>query len=433
MTQHAHYNLHTIHYQKRFLLLGVLCLSFVGYGFYQGLVQDDSRPLYSLLLGFSMWLSMGIGMLMFMMIAYALGAGWFVVVRRQIEHALAGFRCLVYAFLPFLVLIAFFPQKAGLIWTWMDPHAALPEVLSGKAEGLSVKDDVLYLHKAAYLNRPFMLLRLCLYGGLFAFLARRFRYYSFRGDQRPSADLTLSAEKTAYAGIPLLALGLTFAAFDLFLSISYHWFSTMYGVWFFATSMRAGFAGTYIICYLASRKGRFLEGIFNEKHSYQLGCLMLAFTVFWAYISFSQYFLIYNANIPEETFWYSMREVHSGGAKNSWWYVSLFGLVLSYFVLPFFALLFYKNKIKPERTVLIAIWILAFHIVDLYFNILPKQIPADNPLGYTVIPFSITVYDVLAYLGIGCLCISAYFKSFMSTHLVPRGDVYIQESIHAHL
>ncbi len=426
MIQHSHVSMENIQHQRRFFCLGVLCLSVVAYGFCQGLVRHDSRPLYSLLLGFSIWLSMGIGMLMFMMIAYALGAGWFPIVRRQIEHALAGFRYLVYAFLPFLVLIAFFPQKAALIWTWMDPHATLPE-------GLQVKDDVLYLHKAIYLNRPFLLIRLCLYGGLFAFLVRRLRYYSFGGDQRPSASLALEAEKTSYAGIPLLALGLTFAAFDLFLSISYHWFSTMYGVWFFATSMRAGFAGTYVICFLASRKGRFLEGIFNEKHSYQLGCLMLAFTVFWAYISFSQYFLIYNANIPEETFWYSMREVHSGGVKNSWWYVSLFGLVLSYFVLPFFALLFYKNKIKLERTVLIAIWILAFHIVDLYFNILPKQIPADNPLGYTVTPFSITVYDVFAYLGIGFLCVSAYFKSFMSTHLIPRGDAYIHESIHAHL
>lgn len=426
MIQHSHFSMQNIQYQKRFFFLGILCLSIVGHGFYQGCIHHDSRPLYSLLLGFSIWLSMGIGMLMFMMITYALGAGWFPIVRRQIEHALSGFRYLAMAFIPFLVLIAFFPQKAALIWTWMDPNATLPE-------GLHVKSDVLYLHKSAYLNRPFFLLRLCLYGGLFAFLAHRLRKYSFRGDQRPSPNHTISAEKTSYAGIPLLALGLTFAAFDLFLSISYHWFSTMYGIWFFATSMRAGFAGTFVICFIASRKGRFLEGIFNEKHSYQLGCLMLAFTVFWAYISFSQYFLIYNANIPEETFWYSMREVHSGGAKNSWWYVSLFGLVLSYFVLPFFALLFYKNKIKPERTVLIAIWILAFHSVDLYFNILPKQIPADNSLGYTVTPFSITLYDLMAYLGLGCFCVSAYFKSFMSAYPIPRGDVYIEESIHAHL
>lgn len=426
MMNHSHCTAKSIQFQKLFFALGVLFLSILAYGFCKGVLHNDSRPLYSLLMGFSIWLSMGIGMLMLVMLTYIFGAGWSTILRRQLEHALSGFRYVMYAFVPFLILIAFFPQKASLIWTWMDPHAHI-------LEGVSVGEDVLYAHKAIYLNRPFFIVRLCLYGGLVGYLIKSLRQYSFGGDRIPNVNYIIKAEKLSYLGVPLLAFGLTFAAFDLFLSISYHWFSTMYGVWFFATSMRAGFAGAFLIGFIASRKGRVLEGLFNEKHSYQLGCLMLAFTVFWAYISFSQYFIIYNANIPEETFWYSMREVSLGGIKNDWWYVSLFGLVLSYFVLPFFALLFYKNKIKPERTVWIAIWILAFHSIDLYFNILPKQIPADNPLGYTVMPFSITFYDICAYLGIGALCVSAYLKSFMSTYPIPKGDPYIQESIHAHL
>lgn len=426
MHPHPHCTTRNIQYQKWFFALGVLLLSILAYGFYKGLMHNDSRPLYSLLLGFSSWLSMGIGMLMFVMLTYVFGAGWSTILRRQLEHALSAFPYLFYTFVPFVILIAFFPQKAGLIWSWMDPQNEI-------VGSLSVSEDVLYTHKAAYLNRPFLLIRLCLYGCLVAFLIKGLRHCSFRSDIICNERHMTKAEKLSYAGVPLLAFALTFAAFDLFLSISYHWFSTMYGVWFFATSMRAGFAGACVIGFIGSRKGRVLEGLFKEKHSYQLGCLMLAFTVFWAYISFSQYFLIYNANIPEETFWYAIREAGPGGVKNAWWYVSLLGLVLSYFLLPFFALLFYKNKIKPERTVCIAVWILAFHSLDLYFNILPKQIPADNLLGYTVMPFKITFYDICAYLGIGALCVSAYFKSFMSAHPIPKSDPYIQESIHAHL
>src|SRR5690606_3212846 len=103
-----------------------------------------------------------------------------------------------------------------------------------------------------------------------------------------------------------------FLAFDLFMSLSYHWFSTMYGVWFFTVCMRAGLCGTVLLCNVAAVRG-WLGGLYNSSHNYFLGSLMLAFTVFWAYITFSQYFLIYNANIPEETFWFNMREISIDG------------------------------------------------------------------------------------------------------------------------
>jgi hypothetical protein len=217
------------------------------------------------------------------------------------------------------------------------------------------------------------------------------------------------------------------------MSISYHWFSTMYGVWFFATSMRAGLAVTLLLCsYLSTQPGRPLHGLFNSRHTYQLGCLSLAFTVFWAYISFCQYFLIYNANIPEETFWYNMRELLHDGTLSSWWHLSLWGLIGGYFVVPFLALLFYNNKIVRWRIVVISLWIMVFHGIDLYFNLLPHQIPSDNPMGYTVPPFSITLSDLAAIIGTGSLCAYAYLKSFASQSLIPHRDPYILESIQAH-
>ena len=115
--------------------------------------------------------------------------------------------------------------------------------------------------------------------------------------------------KISAAGIPAAAaLALTFGAFDLFMSLEYQWFSTMYGVWYFASGIRSALAITIIACFYLSSQKRPLDGIYNQAHQYDLGIFIsFAFTVFWAYISFSQYFLIYSANIPEETFWYVIR------------------------------------------------------------------------------------------------------------------------------
>lgn len=413
-------------YQTFALSLGIASFSVLCFGWYHGISHEDGRPLLSLLLGFSVWFSIGIGMLMLTMLFYIFGAGWPIVVRRQLEHALAAFPYLALIISPFIILACFFPEKAGLVWRWMNPDALT-------VEGGTVASDVIYNNKAAFLNVPFFAIRMILYFTVFCTIASLLRKYSFSLDKEPCLSWVKKGEILSSAGIPLTALSLTFAAFDLYLSISYHWFSTMYGVWFFATSMRAGVAGTILLCSILALPNGPLHTIFNERHRYQLGSIALAFTVFWAYISFSQYFLIYNANIPEETFWFNMRELNADGTKNSWWYVSLLGLIFSYFVVPFFSLLFYKNKIMPLRIAFIALWILAFHIVDLYFNILPQQILADNPMGYEVIPFSITIYDIAAYLGVGSICAWAFLKSLHKSAPIPVQDPYILESIHAHI
>jgi len=229
--------------------------------------------------------------------------------------------------------------------------------------------------------------------------------------------------KTSAAGIPIAAMIISFAAVDWFKSLEFHWFSTMYGVWFFANSMRIGLAALTLIClFLVFKKGP-LAGWFKQGHLYDLGCLMLAFTIFWAYISFSQYFLIYNANIPEETFWYNMRET------GAWWYVSL-GLVFCNFLFPFLFLLWYKNKIRPASMIFISTWILVFQIMDLYFNILPsKRLDYENFIPY---PPGITLTDVAAFIGIGAVCAWAYARSFRSTKIIPFKDPRILESINHH-
>ncbi|MFM7209954.1 MAG: hypothetical protein ACKOY8_09070 [Verrucomicrobiota bacterium] len=227
---------------------------------------------------------------------------------------------------------------------------------------------------------------------------------------------------------------LTMLAFDCLMALSYHWFSTMYGVWFFALSIRLALAVTVLVTHFLSRGG-WLDGILNQAHRHVLGCLCLAFTVFWAYISFSQYFLIYTANIPEETFWYNIRELDPvTGAKNQWWGVSMY-LIFGFFVLPFLALLFYRTKIVAGRLATVAALILVGGLMDLWFNAVPRQITTQGtPEGFTVTPFltSGLTLDLLAVVGFGALVAGIFLRGASRHETIPVHDPRILESIHYH-
>jgi hypothetical protein len=218
------------------------------------------------------------------------------------------------------------------------------------------------------------------------------------------------------------------------MALTYHWFSTMYGVWFFALSIRLALAVTVILTYVLSRGG-WLDGILNQAHRHVLGCLMLAFTVFWAYISFSQYFIIYSANIPEETFWYNIRELNPiTGMKSDWWGVSLY-LIFGFFFLPFLCLLFYRTKIIAGRLLTIAWVILVGGIFDLWFNAVPRQIVDKTaPEGFVVSPFlsGFLWLDLLAILGFGGIVLGLFLRSSAKAETIPVHDPRILESIHYH-
>lgn len=408
-----------------FLIIGIIGLAIAGYNLYQGLVNADSRPLLSWLLGFGFWFSMGIGMLMMIQIWYVFGAGWPIIIRRQLEHALSAFPYLAIIVSPLILIAWYYHDNPGILWRWVNPDNLVP--LPG---GHTVGHDPLYLAKHSFLNLKFFTIRIILYFGILCGLSYFLRKFSFSMDKDGDTRWVSLGHNLSAIGIPLTALTLTFAAFDLFMSLSYTWFSTMYGVWFFATSMRAGICGTIVLCYFLSTRGH-LKGLYKQAHRYDLGCMALTFVIFWAYVTFSQYFLIYNANIPEETFWYTFRELNADWGKNSWWYVSL-AIIFGYFFIPFFYFLFYRNKILPNRILLGAVWVLTFHIIDLYFNIMPTQMPADNAVGYVVREFNVTVADIAALIGVGGICIWAMLKSMAKTAPIPIRDPYVLDSINHH-
>jgi len=408
---------------KIFLFIGFAGLGLAFIGLIIGLVSHDARPVVSWLLGISFWITILIGSLFMVLLFHLFDAGWAVIPRRQLEHLLAGFPWVAIIFLP-LLLITWFYSDPGILWKWMNPDHMLPN-------GHTVANDVLYQAKEPFLNRFAFTARAFLFFGVFLFFVNALRKHSFRLDKDGDPNHVHSLRKLAAAGVFACALSATFASIDWFMSLEYHWFSTMYGVWFFAGSMRAAIAFLLILLIFQSDRG-VLKGIHKQAHNYELGCMALAFTVFWAYISFSQYFLIYQANIPEETFWYNIRHVNADGSTNSWWWIGLC-LVFFHFLLPFLFLLFYKTKVKVKLILFVAGWILAFHLVDLYFNILPtKKAPADNVLNYEVRQFMITFWDIAMIVGVGGIVLWAYLRSLTENSPVPLKDPRVNESIHHH-
>ncbi len=398
-----------------FLLVGL-------WGFWRGVQLGDARPLISWLLGLAFWLAVGIGMLLLIMLWYVFGSGWSVILRRQLEHAMTAFPLLALTFIPFLLLL-WWHDSPGLLWKWADPQALLPG-------GEHVAQDALYQGKAVYLNPLFFTVRAVLFFGLWSFLGLAFRYCSYRMDSDPRRQWADWPTYLSAAGIPLTALTLTFAAIDWFKSLEFHWFSTMYGVWFFSSGIRIALAAIIVLCAFLHKQG-YLKGYYNQAHRYNLACLALAFTVFWGYISFSQFFLIYHANIPEETFWYHMRIFNPiDYTHNSWYYVGVFGLIAGHFFVPFLYLLSYKNKVVEKRLLFISVWILIFQMIDFHYNIVPGRLPSDNAVGYDVREFSITVFDFASWIGMGALCLWAYLRSAAKHGPIPVSDPQIQKALH---
>jgi len=414
------------------LIAGTIGLVIAGIGLILGVTHDQGRYVTSWLLGLAFWLSLGVGMLFITLIWYTFDACWPVVVRRQFEHAFSAFKYLLLCFLP-LVLVPFLLNNPGILWEWMD----LSRVTAG---GETVGNDVLYQAKSAYLNPVGFIFRALLYFLIFIGLGEFLRKASFTMEKDGDARWVTKARVVAAIGIPFCAMAATFAAFDWFMSLQYHWFSTMYGVWFFASSVRAATAGAIVICVILMKKGPLSGGLFNRGHRYLLGCMLLAFTVFWAYITFSQYFLIYNANIPEETFWYVMRLYALDGSGLSGWGWILMSLVFFYFLFPFMMLLFYKTKVIVSRITFIAVWTLFFHLVDLYYNIVPRKIPTEvtelTPLGYSITPAFgdplALLFDLGALVGIGGICVWAFLRSMNCAEVIPIRDPKIEESLSWH-
>ena len=404
---------------RKALMVGLAGIALTACGL---LVSGGHIVAMSWLVGVSYWTAIAIGMLMLILIHHIFDASWSVVLRRQFEHGLSAFGWLALLFLPLVLASVLGPKD--IVWPWMNPAG---EIHGGHTVG----HDPLYLKKASFLNLNMFIGMTVFFFASWIWLSARLRKASFQQDKDGDVKWTFMNRRTAAFGLPIGALTLTFASIYWIKSLEYHWFSTMYGVWFFANCVRGALSiGVLIMLWLWARND--YKGILNNNHWHSIGQLMLAFTVFWAYVTFSQYFLIWNANVPEETFWYNLREINADGTANQWKWIGIIGILFGHFFIPFLFLLSYRHKVSHGHMRFISLWILAVIFLDICYNILPVLKDAHgNALPF----FSLNlVWTLSATVGVGGICVWAYLRSFMSAgaKLIPIRDPRIKECLTHH-
>jgi len=273
---------------------------------------------FSWLFSFFFFFTICMGGVFWQLVHHGFDAEWSVVVRRQMENLAALLPVMGLLFIPLIFV-------APILWKWMLPENA---------------EDPLLVAKQEYLNQPFFWTRAALYFVYFTFVALWFRRNSIAQDQNGLGKYTIYARRMTFGVLPFFAICLTFSAFDWLMGLDYHWFSTMWGVYIFAGTALSSMC-VLVLIITALRGAGYFRDIITMEHYHIMGKLMLAFTVFWAYIGFSQYMLIWYANIPEETTWFLRRNTES------WAYLN-WALVIGHFFIPFVLLLQQPLKKMPR-------------------------------------------------------------------------------------
>ncbi len=354
-------------------------------------VGGSERFAFSYLVAYMFGLSIALGALFFVIVQFLVKAGWSVVVRRVAENMMMT--------LPVFAIL-FIPLAFGFHHThhhWWHYEAGTDPILDAKLP---------------FLNPPFFFVRAAVYLAVWSGLALLFWRASTTQDETGDHEITYRLQKLAPGGLILFALSLTFAAIDWMKSMDPHWFSTMWGVYYFSGAVVAVFAMMIVLVLWLQRDGM-LAKIINAEHYHDLGKLLFGFMVFWSYIAFSQYFLIWYANIPEETLWFQHRSV--GG----WSSVGQL-LIVGHFVVPFFFLLPRGIKRHPTTLLLGAIWMLVMHYVDLYYVVMPVH---DHHGPHP------SVADILCLVGVVGIFLGVFGYVCRRAELVPRRDPRLPESL----
>jgi hypothetical protein len=384
--------------RSRALMVGVAGLVVCAIGF----VVDRDHFFRSWLIAFLLWLGVALGSMAFVMIQHMSGGAWGVF-RRIFE---ASSRTL-----PLMALL-FLPIVLGMqtLYPWAHPD-------------LVAADEVLQ-HKAAYLNTPFFLIRALIYFAGWILTAWTLTRLSRRQDEGDmSVNLTL--QRVSGAGIVFYAFSITAAAIDWVMSINPHWYSTLFGFIFLGGQGLSALSFTIVISTFLSRRSP-MDQLLKPSHFHDLGKLTLAFVMIWAYFNFSQYLLIYAANLIEEIPYFTVRTSHG------WQFAVLF-LVVFQFAVPFLLLLSRDLKRTPRRLVIVSAALLVVRFIDIFMLVSPEFNAAGTNMhmlhGEHQGGFFIHWLDLAAPIAIGGLWVWMFFTQLAQRPLLAARDPYLREAL----
>ena len=337
----------------------------------------------SWLLSYLFWFAITLGALPLLMIHHLVGGKWGFATRRMLESASRT--------LP-LMAILFAPLLFGIhnLYEWS--HADV------------VRQDIILQHKSAYLNTPFFIGRAVFYFAAWMILGWLLNRWSAEQDRTGDASIAHRFQRLSGPGLIIYALTITFASTDWVMSLEPHWFSTIYGMMFMVGQTLTTLA--FVIGGLALLGDTPpLSDFLGADTLNDLGNLLFAFIMLWAYLSFSQYLIIWSGNLPEEIPWYLRRS--SGG----WQWIAV-ALALFHFAIPFFLLLIRRNKRRKQVVSAIAVAVVVMRLVDLMWLIVPAHEPTVH----------VHWLDLVTLAGIGGLWLAGFSKQLRKRPLLPLGD-----------
>ncbi len=373
-------------WRTRFLAIGAVALILCVIGAFFNADQFYRSYIWC----YMIFIGVPLGATALLMLQYLSGGAWGVVIRRPCEAAMRT--------MP-LLLILFIPIVIGIPHLYEWSHANI------------VAGDRMLQHKQPYLNVPFFLIRTAIYfvgWNLIGYLL-----YKWSGEQ-DAGDTRAAGRLAAISGPGLIFYGfsVTFMAIDWILSINPHWFSTIFGLLFIAGEGLSAVA--FLICLLVFLSNRPpLDDVLTHRHLHDIGKLLLAFVMVWAYFSFSQLLVIWSGNLPEEIPWYVNR--FAGG----WQYMGV-ALVLLHFALPFALLLSRDLKRNFNLLRAVAVVVIVMRFVDLFWVVAPEFHKAQ---------FTVSWMDFLAPIGLGGIWLAAFLWQLEQRPLLPLGDPHLEEAL----
>ena len=374
---------------------------------------------YSWLFAFYFFLTLSIGGCFWTLLHNVSNSGWGTSVRRVFENLGSTYPWMFLFGLPLLC-----PKVQQYLYEWMNIHRAAPGDVK---EYLHHADHLLY-NKYWFMNLPFWYGRVIFWGVGLSLVIAGLRKLSIAQDTDPNpgtARLFKARFHSTYTLI-IFALTITFTGFDFMMGLDYKWYSTMWGVYLFAGSALNSMAVSILVCAWLKRQGH-LRHVTTGEHFHIMGKLLLAFTIFWAYVSFSQFFLIWYAGITEETSYFLIR--NTGG-----WNTAMLVLVFGHFVVPFVVLLQAWLKKNPKALALVAGYTLCMHVLDHYLITIPERGISLGNINHAVFgEIQVTIPgafwgDIFAFVTIGAAFLFFLLRATGQHSLYPNRDPRILES-----